>query len=161
MKPRKELNKKKVFKFSIIVLLVIIFITFAILYSNNDNFRKFFDKYIFRKEVNSENAYSFFKTYHSRSGGKQLNSEAFSLYDPLNKITAKSVSKAMKALLEQAKQMGLENSPEFENLSNEIQRFEWLSEESIYKDPSAKSASSADKAINNLLIKMGARLEYS
>lgn len=75
MKPRKELNKKKVFKFSIIVLLVIIFITFAILYSNNDNFRKFFDKYIFRKEVNSENL-----PYIEVENTKNINAFAYNKY---------------------------------------------------------------------------------
>lgn len=55
IKPKKELNKKKIFKLIIIILLASLFVAFTILYSNNDNFRKFFDKYIFRKEINSEN----------------------------------------------------------------------------------------------------------
>ena len=111
------------------------------------------------KEINSENAYSFFKTYHSRSGGSQLNKEAFSLWDPKNKITAKSVSKAMNALLKQAEQMGLENTAEFKALDNEIQRFEWLSEELSTCDPTKASQVSADKAINNLIRRMGVTLE--
>ena len=75
IKPKKELNKKKVFKFIIILLLSILFITFSILYSNNDNFRKFFDKYIFRKEVNSENL-----PYIEVDSSKNINAFAYNKY---------------------------------------------------------------------------------
>ena len=55
IKPKKELNKKKIWKLVIILILAILFILLTFLYNKNYEFRKFFDKYIFRKEVDSEN----------------------------------------------------------------------------------------------------------
>ena len=75
IKPKKELNKKKVFKLILIILLASLFIAFTILYSNNDNFRKFFDKYIFRKEINSENL-----SYIEVDSSKNINAFAYNKY---------------------------------------------------------------------------------
>ena len=69
------MNKKKVFKFIVILLFAILFVAFAILYSNNDNCRKFFDKYIFRKEVNSENL-----PYIGVDSSKSINAFAYNKY---------------------------------------------------------------------------------
>ena len=55
IKPKKELNKKKIWKLAIIIIFTILFIAFAVLYTKNYEFRNFFDKYIFRKEVYSDN----------------------------------------------------------------------------------------------------------
>ncbi len=55
-KPKKEIKNKKIIKIIIIVIAVILlFIGLALLYTNNDNVRDFFDKYIFMKEVDEEN----------------------------------------------------------------------------------------------------------
>lgn len=54
-KPKNKLNKKKIISIIIILIVIILFITFAFLYSKNDRCRDIFDKYIFRKEINSEN----------------------------------------------------------------------------------------------------------
>lgn len=52
--PQKKLNKKKIFGIIIVLLCVILFVVLLFLYNNNDECRKIFDKYIFRKEVNAE-----------------------------------------------------------------------------------------------------------
>ncbi len=57
-KPKKKLNKGKIFKISIIVILIILFISLIILYENNNDVRNFFDIYIFRKIINEENVSS-------------------------------------------------------------------------------------------------------
>ena len=53
-KEEKKLNKKKVAKVSVLLVIIILIITFVILYSTNNTVKKFFDKYIFRKEVYEE-----------------------------------------------------------------------------------------------------------
>lgn len=75
IKPKKELNKKKIWKLIIVLLLAILFIVFAFLYTKNDECRKFFDKYIFRKEVNSENL-----SYIEVDSSKNINAFAYSKY---------------------------------------------------------------------------------
>lgn len=52
-KPKKELNKSKIIKLIIIMLVIAIITTFIILYIKNEKFRDFSDKYIFRKEIQS------------------------------------------------------------------------------------------------------------
>lgn len=52
-KPKKELNKSKIIKLIIIMLVIAIITTFIILYIKNEKFRDFSDKYIFRKETQS------------------------------------------------------------------------------------------------------------
>lgn len=54
-KKKKKLNKKKIVISIIIILLLIIIVTMCTLYERNRNFRDFFDKYIFRKEVFENN----------------------------------------------------------------------------------------------------------
>lgn len=75
IKPKKELNKKKIWKLAILLFFVILFIVFAVLYTKNYEFRKFFDKYIFRKEVNSENL-----SYIEIDSSKNINVFAYSRY---------------------------------------------------------------------------------
>lgn len=75
IKPKKELNKKKILKLAIVLFLVILFIVFAFLYTKNDECRKFFDKYIFRKEVSSENL-----SYIEVDSSKNINAFAYSKY---------------------------------------------------------------------------------
>lgn len=53
-KPKNKLNKSKVLKISIILICVILFISFIVLYQNNENVRNFSDVYIFRKVINEE-----------------------------------------------------------------------------------------------------------
>lgn len=55
LKPKKQLNKKRVLKTILIITLVMIVIALIILYVKNNQFREFFDKYIFRKEVYENN----------------------------------------------------------------------------------------------------------
>lgn len=74
-KPKKELNKKKIWKLAITIIFTILFIVFAVLYTKNYEFRKFFDKYIFRKEVNSENL-----SYIEIDPSKDINVFAYSRY---------------------------------------------------------------------------------
>ena len=53
-KPNKELNKGKIIKISIIFICAILLITAIVLYNNNDNVRKFFFVFLFRKIINEE-----------------------------------------------------------------------------------------------------------
>lgn len=53
-KPKKELNKSKILKISIAIICIILFVSFVLLYENNEIFRNFFDVYIFRKITNEE-----------------------------------------------------------------------------------------------------------
>lgn len=52
---KKKLNKSKIIKLIIFVLVIAAIVTLTILYRNNENVRNFLDKYIFRKEVQSAN----------------------------------------------------------------------------------------------------------
>ena len=52
---KKKLNKSKIIKLIIFVLVIAAIATLTILYRNNENVRNFLDKYIFRKEVQSAN----------------------------------------------------------------------------------------------------------
>lgn len=54
-KPKKELNKKKIFKLVIIFLCIALVISFITLYTTNEKCREIFDKYVFRKEVQESN----------------------------------------------------------------------------------------------------------
>ncbi|MBO4815685.1 MAG: hypothetical protein J5507_01845 [Clostridia bacterium] len=51
----KKLNKGRVVKTIIVVLLVVIGVTFAILYNKNERLRQMLDKYLFRKEEHENN----------------------------------------------------------------------------------------------------------
>ncbi len=51
---KKKLNKKKVIILSIAIILAILAIIFYLVYANNEDFRKWTDKNIFRKEINQE-----------------------------------------------------------------------------------------------------------
>lgn len=53
-KQRRELNKSKILKISIILICIILFISFILLYESNEKVRNFFDVYIFRKIINEE-----------------------------------------------------------------------------------------------------------
>lgn len=74
-KPKKELNKGKIIKISIIFICVILLITAIVLYNNNDNARKFFDIYIFRKVINEEKVTSI-----EIDTSKSINAFAYSKY---------------------------------------------------------------------------------
>lgn len=52
---KKQLNKSKIVKLIVLILIIALIITLTILYKKNENIRNFFDKYIFRKEIQSEN----------------------------------------------------------------------------------------------------------
>lgn len=54
-KEKKEMNKKTKINISIGVFIVLLFIITVILYTNNEQVRVFFDKYIFRKEAYENN----------------------------------------------------------------------------------------------------------
>lgn len=54
-KPKRELNKKKVWKTVIAFLCIVLVISFIILYTTNEKCREVFDKYVFRKEVQENN----------------------------------------------------------------------------------------------------------
>ena len=54
-KPKRELNKKKVWKTVIAFLCIVLVISFIILYTTNEKCREVFDKYLFRKEVQENN----------------------------------------------------------------------------------------------------------
>lgn len=51
---KKQLNKKKIIILSIILIFILVITCFYIVYINNENFRKWTDKNIFRKEINQE-----------------------------------------------------------------------------------------------------------
>ena len=53
-KPKKQLNKSKIFKFIIILLFILLITTLFIAYKVNDNIRNFVDIYIFRKIINED-----------------------------------------------------------------------------------------------------------
>lgn len=52
---KKQLNKSKIIKLIVFIIIIVLIITLTILYKKNENMRNFFDKYIFRKEIQSEN----------------------------------------------------------------------------------------------------------
>lgn len=52
-KPKKQLNKSKIIKLIISILVIALIVTSVILYIKNEKFRDFSDKYIFRKEIQS------------------------------------------------------------------------------------------------------------
>lgn len=52
---KKQLNKSKIIKLIVFILIIALIITLIILYKKNENIRNFFDIYIFRKEIQSEN----------------------------------------------------------------------------------------------------------
>ena len=54
-KPKKQLNKSKIIKLIVGILVIAAIATLTILYRNNEDVRNFLDKYIFRKEVQSAN----------------------------------------------------------------------------------------------------------
>lgn len=56
VRQEKKLNKRKVIWTSVIAFALITFSVFFVLYVGNESVRLFFDKYIFRKEVNEENS---------------------------------------------------------------------------------------------------------
>ena len=74
-KPKKELNKGKIIKISIIFICAILLITSIILYNNNDSVRKFFDVYVFRKVINEEKVASI-----EVDTSKNINAFAYSRY---------------------------------------------------------------------------------
>ena len=55
---KKKINKSKVFKVSIGVLILVLFITVGFLYEKNNKVKNFFDTYVFRKIVNEEKVVS-------------------------------------------------------------------------------------------------------
>lgn len=52
-KPKKQLNKSKIIKLIVGILVIALIVTCIILYIKNESFRDFSDKYIFRKEIQS------------------------------------------------------------------------------------------------------------
>lgn len=54
-KPKKELNKKKIWKWIISIVCIVLIVSITILYTTNERFREVLDKYVFRKEVQENN----------------------------------------------------------------------------------------------------------
>lgn len=54
-KPEKELNKKKIWKWIISIVCIVLIVSITILYTTNERFREVLDKYVFRKEVQENN----------------------------------------------------------------------------------------------------------
>ena len=71
------------------------------------------------------------------------------------KIGYKDTARAMKALLEQAKSFGLENTPQYKALANNINFINHRVAGNPDVDPEGKEAQNSDNAINNLLKLMG------
>lgn len=105
-------------------------------------------------QVNKENAYSFFKAFHSTTNS-QVNKEVFKVSDMFNKIGYKDTARAMQALLDQAKSFGLENTPQYKALANNINFINQRVAGNPDVDPEGREALNSDNAINNLLILMG------
>lgn len=105
-------------------------------------------------QVNKENAYSFFKAFHSTTNS-QVNKEVFNVSDMFNKIGYKDTARAMKALLDQAKSFGLENTPQYKALANNINFINQRVAGNPDVDPEGREAQNSDNAINNLLKLMG------
>lgn len=108
-------------------------------------------------QVNKENAYSFFKAFQSTTHS-QVNQEVFSVSDMFDKIGYKDTCRAMKALLDQAKSFGLENTPQYKALENNINFINQRVAGNPDVDPEGNEAKNSDRAINNLLILMGKAL---
>lgn len=105
-------------------------------------------------QVNKENAYSFFKAFQSTTHS-QVNQKVFNVSDMFKKIGYKDTARAMKALLDQAKSFGLENTPQYKALANNINFINQRVAGNPDVDPEGREAQNSDKAINNLLILMG------
>lgn len=54
-KPKKELNQKKIWKWIISIVCIVLIVSITILYTTNERFREVLDKYVFRKEVQENN----------------------------------------------------------------------------------------------------------
>ena len=53
-KPKKELNKKKIWKLIILLFCTLLIISSIVLYTTNEKCREILDKYVFRKEVQED-----------------------------------------------------------------------------------------------------------
>lgn len=104
--------------------------------------------------INRENAYSFFKAFQSQTNSG-VNKEVFGVSDLFNKIGYKDTARAMKALLTQAKEFGLENTPEYKALENNINFIDQRVAGNSNVDPEGREAQNSDRAIANLIIRMG------
>lgn len=102
-------------------------------------------------EVTPNNAFSFFVEYMNlRGNNKQINNHIFgSLADKNNDIQPKSILPAMKAFLEQASNMGLEDTPQYTRLKNVIDTYEKL--QGNGSDPNKTNQLEADGAINSMI----------
>lgn len=105
-------------------------------------------------QVNKENAYSFFKAFNSTTHS-QVNEKVFNVSDMFNKIGYRDTARAMKALLDQAKSFGLEKTPQYKALADNINFINQRVAGNPNVDPEGKEAQNSDKAINNLLVLMG------
>lgn len=116
--------------------------------SNNDNIRNTLHG------INRENAYSFFKAFQSQTNSG-VNQKVFGVSDLFNKIGYKDTARAMKALLTQAKEFGLENTPEYKALENNINFIDQRVAGDSNVDPEGREAQNSDRAIANLVRRMG------
>ena len=53
--PERKINKSKIAKLIVFILLIAIVIATIVIYNKNEEFRNVFDKYVFRKEVKPDN----------------------------------------------------------------------------------------------------------
>ena len=70
-------------------------------------------------QVNSQNAFTFVGRIATQTGNG-VNKEVFSVSDVLNKITYKDTLHVMKALLQQAAKAGLQGTPQYKTMEQEI-----------------------------------------
>ena len=64
-KPVRKINKRKLIIAIVIMIIILAIVIMAIVYSSNKNFRKFLDRYLFRKNVSEEKLVSIQLDYDS------------------------------------------------------------------------------------------------
>lgn len=103
--------------------------------------------------VNSVSAHTFIGQFaNKRPGG--LNQDVFSVSDLFDKLDYQDTLHVMKALLQQAKGMGLESNPAYKALQNEVEYGETAFSRGTETDPKPRTQQKADSAVNWLYNEM-------
>lgn len=105
------------------------------------------------RTVNSASAHTFIGQFaNKRSGG--LNQDVFSVNDLFDKLDYKDTLHVMKALLQQAKGMGMKSNPAYKALQNEVEYGETAFARGTETDPNPRTQHKADSAVNWLYNEM-------
>ncbi len=104
-------------------------------------------------EVDNKNAYSFIGKFIS-AAKQGVNKGVFSVSDLFNTLNYRDTLHVMKALLQQAKSIGLENTKAYNTLKEEIDYAKRYLSENPKADPTKMTIEKADRAVKNLYTEM-------